>query len=143
MDQFLYREYARSVRGQKVYGVISGKKYKRVSIVAAKCCDRVFAPLEYSGTTDSTLFEYWFEHMLLREVSENSVIVLDNASFHRKEKLRVLAKQHRCSLLFLPPYSPDLNPIETFWAWLKRKLQALLPVYNTFDEALWDCFQLE
>lgn len=111
MDQFLYREYARALRGKKVYGVISGKKYKRTSIVAGKCGDKIFAPLQYAGTTDSVLFEYWFEHLLLPEVPAKSVIVMDNASFHRKEVLRKLAVKAGCSLLFLPAYSPDLNPI--------------------------------
>lgn len=142
MDQFLYREHARAPRGEKAYGIISGKKYKRVSVVAGECCGRIIAPLEYSGTTDGVLFEYWFENRLLKEVPAKSVIVMDNATFHRKEVLRSLAAKAGCSVLFLPPYSPDLNPIEMFWAWLKRKLLALLPFFDDFDAALSACFIL-
>ena len=132
MDQFLYREYARAASGEKVYGVISGKKYKRVSVVAGKRGDKIFAPLEYGGTTDSVLFEYWFENLLLREVPEKSVIVMDNAAFHRKEVLCGLARKAGCSVLFLPPYSPDLNPIENFWAWLKLFRRKILPPRSPF-----------
>ena len=140
MDQFLYREHARAPRGEKVYGIISGKKYKRTSVVAAQCEGRIFAPLAYEGTTDSVLFEYWFEHILLPELSSGYLIVMDNASFHRKGVLSLLAAKASCSLLFLPPYSPDLNPIEHFWAWLKSKLRDLLPLFHSFDNALEACF---
>ena len=141
MDEFIYREYARAPRGEKAYGVISGKKYKRVSVVAAQCEGRIFAPLEYEGTTDSVLFEYWFEHIFLPELSPGYLIVMDNASFHRKGILSLMAEKAGCSLLFLPPYSPDLNPIEHFWAWLKCKLRELLPQFDCFDDALAACFQ--
>ena len=52
--------------------------------------------------------------MLLKNVETGSVIVMDNATFHRKKELEMLAKQSSCKILFLPPYSPDLNPIEQF-----------------------------
>ena len=45
-------------------------------------------------------------------------------------------------LLFLPPYSPELNPIENFWAWLKRCLRKILPDYSTFDDAFCSCFKV-
>jgi len=143
MDEFLCREHARALRGEKVFGEVNGRKYKRVSIVAGKHCGSILAPLEYHGTTDSALFEYWFENLLLPIIPEKSVIVMDNAAFHRKEILSVLAAKFHCSLLFLPPYSPDLNSIEKFWAWLKQKLKALLPFYDSFDDALTAAFNVE
>ena len=113
-DTFLYREYAWAPRGQTVAGVISGKKFKRANIVAGKCCGKIVAPLQYTGSTDSRLFEFWFEEVLLKKIRKGSVIVIDNASFHRKAMLSELASSAGCSVLFLPPYSPDLNPIENF-----------------------------
>ena len=99
-------------RGQKVVAQISGKKFKRVNFAAGICMGKWVAPIEYNGTTNSALFELWFEKCLLREVKPGSVIVLDNATFHRKSVLPALAQRYGCSVLFLPPYSPDLNPIE-------------------------------
>ena len=141
VDKYIYREYGYAPVGVKVTGKINGKKYKRTNIVAAKCCDKIVAPMIYDGTTDSVLFESWFENMLLKSLPRHSIIILDNATFHRKVKLRALAEKAECEVLFLPPYSPDLNPIENFWAWLKNRLRKILPSFTNFDDALIDCFQ--
>jgi len=69
---------------------------------------------------EHNLFEQWFSQYLLPALPEHSVIVMDNAFFHRKKKLNILAHKTHCTLIFLPPYSPELNPIEYFLSWLKR-----------------------
>ena len=121
---------------------ISGKKFKRINIVAGICMEEWVAPMEYGGTTDSVLFEFWFENCLMKEAKPGSVIVLDNATFHKKSVLHSLAEQYGCTVLFLPPYSPDLNPIEKKWAWLKKKLRKILPNFDSFDDAILNCFQV-
>jgi transposase len=135
IEQCLYREYARAPRGQKVTGVISGKKFKRTNIVAGLCQKSWVAPFQYDGYTDSGLFEFWFENCLLKEISRK-FIVLDNATFHRKTRLIELAEKKKCKVIFLPPYSPDLNPIENKWAWLKQKLRDCISNYDSFDDAV-------
>ena len=142
IDQCLYREYARASRGEQVIAKISGKKFKRTNIVAGICKGEWVAPLAYSGTTDSQLFETWFEQCLLKEAEKGSIIILDNATFHRKSVLPVLARKYDCEILFLPPYSPDLNPIEKKWAWLKKQLRAILQHFASFDLALQNAFQV-
>jgi len=142
MDQFLYREYGWSLRGKPLLGKVSGRKFKRVGIVGAKVGKSIVAPLQYDGTMDSHLFEAWFETRLLPSLAKNMVVVMDNASFHRKRKLYPLAQQAGVRLVFLPPYSPELNPIEQFWAWLKRHLRKILPLYASFDEAIYSAFQV-
>ncbi len=142
VDNFLYREYGRSARGERVYGMISGRKFKRTGIVAAKIGRTIIEPLQYDGTMDSALFEAWFKTRLLRSLTPKSVIVMDNASFHRKNKLLPMAEKAGFRLIFLPPYSPDLNPIEHFWAWLKRYLRKILPLHTSFDDALCSAFQV-
>lgn len=141
IDHYLYRPYGWAPRGELVYDAIWGKKYRRTSIVAAQIDQTIIAPMQYGGTMDSTLFEAWFEQMLLPSLPPETVIVMDNASFHRKGRLTALTESKGYRLVFLPPYSPELNPIENFWAWLKRRLQSILPSSNSFDLALLDCFQ--
>ena len=111
IDKYLYRPYARSLKGIPVQGKISGKRYERTSIAAGQCQKEIIAPLQYSGTMDSKLFTFWFGAVLLPQVKPNSVIVMDNARFHPKKVLHDLANRAGCHVLFLPPYSPDLNPI--------------------------------
>jgi transposase len=121
--------------------LVSGKKYRRTGIVAAKMGGRILSPLQYEGTMDSQLFETWFENVLMDELDQQSAIVMDNAAFHRKSKLIELAEKHGHRLIFLPAYSPELNPIENFWAWLKAKLRRTLANFSCFDDALCYCFK--
>ncbi|MDR1067086.1 MAG: transposase [Clostridiales bacterium] len=100
----------------------------------------VLSPLQFNGTMDDRLFEFWFENCLLRECPSNSVIVMDNAAFHRKKRLISLAESSKHKIVFLPPYSPEYNPIEKFWAWLKRKLRKELSYFDSFDDCLRYCF---
>ena len=110
----MYRKYARAVKGEKVYGKIRGKKFERTNIVAAQAGRKIIAPLQYKGMMHSQFFEAWFEKHLIPKLAKGSVIVMDNASFHRKKHLDKLAERHNVKIIFLPPYSPELNPIEHF-----------------------------
>jgi len=141
IDEYLYREYGWSKRGTTLIGMTSGRNFKRTGIVAAQIGEVIVSPLQYDGTMDSSLFEMWFEFHLLPRLPENTVIVMDNASFHRKSKLYPLAEKARMKLIFLPPYSPELNPIEHFWSWLKRQLRKILPKLSSLDDALCSAFQ--
>ena len=142
IDTYLSRDYGYALRGQLVFGRISGRQYKRCGIVAAKIANKILAPFQYNGTMDSGLFEVWFSNQLLPSLDKGTVMVMDNASFHSKKRLLSAAQIAGCKLLFLPPYSPELNPIEKFWAWLKRFLCKILPTASSFDDALFTAFQL-
>ncbi len=123
IDTYLCREYGYAPRGKTIYGIVSGRNYKRIGIVAAKLNKKIVAPLVYSGTMDSTLFEKWFQQQLLPTLPKETVIVMDNAAFHRKKQLFSIAEENGYRLIFLPPYSPEWNPIEKFWSWLKYHLK--------------------
>lgn len=81
------------------------------------------------------MFETWVEKVLIKELKPGQVVVMDNASFHTSEKTKELLASVGCRLIFLPPYSPDLNPIEKFWAhmkrWIKHKITQSDTVYDT------------
>lgn len=140
IDKYLYREYGYAPKGEQLHGQISGRKYARTGIVAAQMGKEILAPCTYDGTMNHERFEDWFGNHLLPILPKETVIVMDNASFHRKEPLYCLAQKHECFLIFLPPYSPQLNPIEHFWSWLKRTLSKILPKLSSFDEALFAAF---
>ena len=86
------------------------------------------------------LFEQWIQQQLLKQLPQGSVLVMDNAPFHKKEALYAIIANTSHTLLFLPPYSPDLNPIEHYWSALKRNLAAQAHRYHsvaeTFDSLL-------
>ena len=140
IDSYLYREYGRAKRGKQIYGKVSGRKYRRVGIVAAQIGNSIVAPLQYDGTMDGVLFEAWFETQLLPNLPIGCIIVMDNATFHRKRRLVSITQRAGRRLLFLPPYSPELNPIEHFWSWLKRYLRKILSDFASLDDALFECF---
>ena len=141
LDEYIYREYGRAPRGDLVAGKISGKKYERTNVLAGKCGDKIIAPIEYNGRTDHKLFEWWFVTLFLPLLAAGSVIIMDNASFHRKLVLIELAAQSECRVIFLPAYSPDLNPIEKYWACLKANIRKIIVKCDSLSHAIHLCFQ--
>ena len=78
--------------------------------------------MQYGTTMTGEFFEGWFEGILLPGLPKDAVIVMDNASFHRKKQLYEIAGNNNITLIFLPPYSSELNPIEKVWANMKKFL---------------------
>ena len=88
---------------------------------------------------ESEFFEEWFREILLRDIEKlekRVLIVMDNARFHIKNILEKIIKETGHYLLFLPLYSPDLNPIEKLWANMKKKLKDIAYNFNTLEEAV-------
>ena len=132
----MYRQYARSKRGERVNIRISGKRHARIGLVAAQREGTLFASHTYSGTMKASVFEEWFEEELLKKLPKDHVIIMDNAAFHKKEVLYQIAKKYSQRLIFLPPYSPEYNPIEHTWSALKRKVAGCVHLYGSVSLAL-------
>lgn len=94
------------------------------------------APFFYKGTCDTELFNIWLKDFLIPELKVGQVVIMDNATFHKSEKSRKLIEEAGCRILFLPPYSPDLNPIEIFWANFKKTVRSNLEKFKTLSEAI-------
>ncbi len=103
-------------------GEVSGTRFVRKSIIAALSNHSFLAPMTFEGTCDSALFNAWLKQVLIPALKPGQVLILDNASFHKSAETRRLIEEEGCRLMFLPPYSPDLNPIEKCWANLKAKV---------------------
>ena len=135
-NQFLFRDYARGPRGTQIIGEISGQRFARQSIVAALSKGKILSPMCFEGICDTKVFNVWLKEVLIPNLTPGQVLILDNASFHKSPESRRLVESSGCKLLFLPPYSPDLNPIEKCWANMKAKVRELLPIFQKFTDAL-------
>ena len=135
VNQYLHRQHARSLRGTKVFGEISGKRFGRQSVISALKDKKFLAPMCFEGTCDTDLFNTWLKQELLPSLTPGQVLILDNASFHKSVATRKLVESYGCEIVFLPPYSPDLNPIEKCWANMKTKIREILPTAATLSEA--------
>lgn len=105
---------------------VSGLRYERESFIAAQIENRLIAPMIFKGTCNTEVFNSWLNQVLIPELKPGQVIILDNASFHKSAKTKELIESAGCKLLYLPPYSPELNPIEKTWANIKFKIKSFL-----------------
>ncbi len=114
-------------KSEKLVGKKSGKYYERTNIIAGYINHKSIAPMVFNGTCNTNLFETWVEKFLIKELKPGQFVVMDNAAFHKSVKTKELIESVGCKIIFLPPYSPDLNPIEKFWAnikrWIKLKIE--------------------
>ena len=132
----MHREHCRALKGEQVYEKVPGRKFERCSIVAGKCGKEILAPFGYYGTCNSELFLKWVKEMLVPNLKKNQIVIMDNASIHKSPKIREAIEKAGCSLVYQPPYSPDLNPIEHFWSHLKRKIGALRQKFKSIFDAI-------
>ncbi len=130
------RPYGRAPRGHKLYGEVRGKRGVRESFIAALWNKKIIAPMGFQGTCNAALFNTWLEKILIPELRPGQILILDNAAFHKSETTKKLVENAGCQLMFLPPYSPDFNPIETCWANIKRKIRNTIHNFNSITQAI-------
>ena len=96
IDEFYDRDYGYTYRGQKVVGEVSGRKFKRTSIVSAYFKKESIAPFEFEGTMDGDLFEGWLETVLVPKLKNPAkcVLILDNCSSHKKDNIYDIADEY-------------------------------------------------
>jgi transposase len=98
------------------------------------------APPRYQGTMNGERFEEWFGNSFLRSVEKGKIIIMDRASFHRKKQLEEVCKKREVYLLYLPPYSPDYNPVEKTWANMKKELRNAATLHELIETAIYAYF---
>jgi transposase len=117
------RRYGRAPRGQRVAGVVPHGHWKTTTFVAALTAAGLTAPMVIDGAMTGDLFVAYVEQVLVPSLVAGDVVVMDNLSSHKRARVRELIEGAGCTLLLLPPYSPDLNPIELAFAKLKGLLR--------------------
>jgi transposase len=107
------RLYARAPRGKRAYGKVPRNRGKNTTLIAAITLEGAMGEsMTVEGATDAQAFEAYVEHFLAPSLCEGQVVVLDGLGAHRPQRTRELIEARGADLLFLPSYSPDLNPIE-------------------------------
>ena len=137
------REYGRSPIGERVCLPKSGRRTKKLNIMAGLLNGKLLCPTIYDWSTNSEWFLEWLEWFLFPLLMTGSVIVLDNASFHKKSEVYRIAASYGCRAIFLPPYSPDKNKIEKSWANLKNWLRLNSIKYEYIHLAVLAYFKTE
>ena len=89
------------------------------------------------------LFEIWIEKFLIQELKPGQVVIMDNAAFHKSKRTKELIESVGCRLIFLPPYLPDLNPIEKFQANMKGWIKYRIDKFNKLYDALTEFFSTQ
>ncbi len=110
------RTHGYAPKGERCYGTQDWGARGRVNVIGAIIRNALFAVGLFYCSVDSDVFGTWARTLLLPSLSKSTVIVMDNASFHKNEALLQEIRKAGHIVEFLPPYSPDLNPIEHKWA---------------------------
>ena len=117
------RTHGRAPRGHRLVARVPHGRWKSMTFLAALRCDRIDAPCVVDGPINGTIFRAWVEQFLIPTLRPGDVVVLDNLGSHKGLAVRRAIRAAGAHLLFLPPYSPDLNPIELMFAKLKTLLR--------------------
>lgn len=136
----MVKDKGRSLRGVKIYVKRRGRRFARTNVIGAKINGKHIGVMTFRGAMNSDLFEAWFEMWLLPRLPKGSAIILDNATFHRKNALFEIANRLGFILLFLPAYSPDKNSIEHSWANMKRWLRSYAKYFLAVQDAIYYYF---
>ena len=119
----LTRRYGRAPRGERVIGAVPQNYGANVTLLAALGSQGVEAVMTIAGATDAEVFRVYVEQVLRPTLRPGDIVIMDNLRAHKVAGIREVVEQAGARLLYLPPYSPDLSPIEPCWSKLKTALR--------------------
>jgi transposase len=128
----------RAPRGERLVGRVPHGHWKTSTLIAALGLAGVRCSAVIDGAVNAKVFEAFVEQVLVPALRPGDAVVLDNLSSHKSARTRALIEGAGATLLFLPPYSPDLNPIEMVFAKIKQRLRTLACRTRAL---LWDSIQ--
>lgn len=131
------RGYARAPRGVRAVASVPRNTPTNTTVIASLSLAGMGPALMFTGATDAVMFEGYIEQMLAPTLAAGQIVVLDNLSAHKGARVRELIEARGCHLWYLPPYSPDLSPIEAAFAKLKGWLrQAAVRTHEALEQAV-------
>ena len=136
------RTYGYSVKGKRCYGTQDWNAKGRTNAIGAMIGFAFLTVALFEGNINGDVFDTWLEQELLPVLPDSSVIVMDNASFHKRDDMIESIEQAGHQLEYLPPYSPDLNPIEKKWAQAKAIRRRTHCDVDTLFSARMNCDKL-
>jgi transposase len=119
------RRHGRRRRGRRLRCGVPHGHYKAITFVCGLRLRGVVAPKAYDHAMNAETFEAWLEHYLLPILEAGDIVVLDNLSAHKSPRVAEILAKKNCTVIYLPPYSPDFNPIEKAYSKLKAALRKL------------------
>jgi transposase len=128
---------SRAPRGERAYGRVPKNRGKNLTLIASMSLSGMGESMCIEGATDAKAFEAYVEHFLAPSLTEGQVVVMDNLGAHRPERVRELIEARGAELVFVPSYSPDLNPIEEAFSKIKNIVRkAGARTRQALDEAI-------
>ena len=128
--------HARAPRGERAPDVVPRNRGTVTTMLAALTLAGMEALMTVLGGTSGPVFIAYVEHILAPLLREGDTVILDNLAAHKVQEVRVLVEARGAKLKFLPPYSPDLSPIELAWSKVKQAMRAAKPrTHRDIDEA--------
>lgn len=128
------RLYGRALNGERVDDYVPDIRFERTSIISTLRLNGEHAPFVFKGTLTGKLFSAYVEKMLVPTLNPGDIVIMDNCSSHKVSGALNPIYQKGASVLFLPPYSPDMNPIELSWSKMKAVIKRLKP--RTYDDLI-------
>jgi transposase len=130
----LTRLYGRAEPGKRVLDSVPGDRRSNVSTIGAIDLTGFRTGLSVPGTIDGEIMAFFVEEMLAPTLKRGEIVLMDNCPTHKIEEVEAAVEARGAWVIFLPPYSPDLNPIENCWSKVKAVLRSLKP--RTIDDLL-------
>lgn len=115
--------YSYAPQGERAVGQAPKNRGKNTTLIGALSWQGLETALTIEGAADGAVFEVFVEHYLCRVLEPGTIVVWDNLSTHKSRRVRELIEEAGCWVVFLPTYSPDLNPIELAWSKIKQFLR--------------------
>jgi transposase len=117
------RTRGRAPRGQRLRAAVPHGHWKTTTFVAGLRCTGMVAPMVLDGPINGAFFQDYVDQVLVPELRHGDIVIMDNLSSHKRPSVRAAIEAAGANLLYLPPYSPDFNPIENAFAKLKALLR--------------------